>query len=239
MGKSNYVIMLLMAFTLGVTPFIGSVHAAGSTSVFVAADIKMVGSEGLTGFCGVWAQINQSAEVRALWQKFQIFAIPGNYTFYYARLANASVISQNYVGRDLYILGLWTVLKITLVYDSSGTITQVVEIITDNAGGELYITGGWTSLTINIRDPNVGLITGNVYFYRVVLAGAAPIGDVSGVQTNVPDGKIDIYDLVHVARAYGNTPGIGKYDFNIDLNVDFKIDIFDLTTVAANLGTSY
>ncbi len=69
--------------------------------------------------------------------------------------------------------------------------------------------------------------------YCIRLVKPIPIGDVTF------DGEIDIYDLVHMAKAYGNTPGIGSYYFEIDLDANYVIDIYDLTTLAANLGETY
>jgi len=51
----------------------------------------------------------------------------------------------------------------------------------------------------------------------------------------VPDGKVDIVDLVRVAKRYRAAPGIWIYDRMIDVNFDNIIDIGDLTTIAANI----
>ena len=48
-------------------------------------------------------------------------------------------------------------------------------------------------------------------------------------------GKVDINDLVKVAKHYGEAPGFSNYDPNLDVNGDGKIDIGDLTTIAANI----
>jgi len=51
-----------------------------------------------------------------------------------------------------------------------------------------------------------------------------------------PDGKINIYDLVIVAMAYGTQIGNPDYNSNADLNDDDKININDLRIIAKNYG---
>ncbi|NIW13777.1 MAG: hypothetical protein GWN31_07575 [Candidatus Thorarchaeota archaeon] len=112
----------------------------------------------------------------------------------------------------------------------------------DDGFGELNVTGNWETFRVNIDD--IPQIAGIVLRYCIRPIKPIPKGDVTGPHApGVPDGEIDIYDLVHVAKAYGNTPGIGNYYFEVDLTTptdfDFKVDICDLTTIAANLGESY
>jgi hypothetical protein len=42
-------------------------------------------------------------------------------------------------------------------------------------------------------------------------------------------------DLTTVAKCYGNMPGWGNYDQKMDFNFNYRIDIADLATVAANV----
>jgi len=69
----------------------------------------------------------------------------------------------------------------------------------------------------------------------------AIIGDITGSTPLVPDGKVDIKDLVAMAIRYGTTPsttppGRLPYNPNCDINGDGKIDIKDLATAATNYG---
>jgi len=235
----NLVLVAVLAITLATTSIpTSALGTAESTWVVMAGRIVSYGGESVGGWSGALAKIDEWAEVNAFWVKPQIMPIPGNYTFHWARLVNASMVKLNYTGNDFYIAGLWDVLKITLVYDLHGNVTKVFEVIADDARGELTVTDGWRNFRINIE--NVPSIAGVVYFYRIVHTKPVPKGDVTSEAPNVPDGKINIWDLVHVARAYGETPKPwGKYDFNIDFNFDFTIDIYDLTTLAANLGENY
>lgn len=237
MKKTFLIAFLLVTLTLTAIPTSTFAQSTDSTWVYMVGYIEQFGDKSVSGWVGAWAEIDQWAEVHAFWTWPQILPIPGNYAFYYARLVDASIIKLDYNEKDFYILGTWDVLKITLVYDMEGNITKVMEIVADDASGDLSVTGGWSAFTIVITG--VDLITGRVLFYRMVSDGPIPIGDVTGLVPDTPDGEINIRDLVHVAKAYGDTPGIGRYNFDIDFNFDFQIDIIDLTTLAASLGETY
>jgi hypothetical protein len=56
-------------------------------------------------------------------------------------------------------------------------------------------------------------------------------GDVNG------DGKINVLDLIIVARAIGTRPGDAKWDPNADVKEDKLINVLDLILVAHYLGT--
>jgi len=206
------------------------------------------------------------------WAMAHVFFAPGNwpwmdgnghwnwtlknftYSFYTARLVNASIVELNYTKDtefyDLYILGLWDVYNITFTYvfynvtethdgyeftHPCWNVTRTMEQLVDDGTGELRITGNWTDFTIAITG--IELIDGEVIFHWVRPMKPIPFGDMWGPD-HKPDCKVDIYDLVHTAKAYGSTPGTSKYDFTIDFNFDTSpgIDICDLSTIAANLG---
>jgi len=50
------------------------------------------------------------------------------------------------------------------------------------------------------------------------------------------DGKVDLRDLVMVAKAYGTKPGQPRWNPNADINSDGKVDLHDLVTVIINYG---
>lgn len=155
------------------------------------------------------------------------------FSFYFARLVNASTVALNYSGYGFYIGGLWDVYNVTFVYypNEEGefdgeSFNCTMEPLATNATGELRVTGDWTAFELSITS--VELVSGSVHHYFVGSI-EIEIGDVSG------DGKVDIHDLVHVANAYGCKPGFKGFDFDMDFNGDFEIDIGDLATVAANI----
>jgi len=51
------------------------------------------------------------------------------------------------------------------------------------------------------------------------------------------DGKVNVLDLILVARAVGTKPGNPLYDPCADINTDGKINVLDLVLVATHLGT--
>jgi hypothetical protein len=56
------------------------------------------------------------------------------------------------------------------------------------------------------------------------------LGDING------DGKVDIMDVLVVAKAFGSYPGHERWNPEADLNMDNKIDIKDIFLVAKNYG---
>jgi len=61
-------------------------------------------------------------------------------------------------------------------------------------------------------------------------AFASLIGDING------DGKVDLTDLVLVAKAFGSRPGGANYDPRCDLDGNGVVDLTDLVAVAVHFG---
>ena len=218
------------------------------TWVQVSGHIERFGPTAAFGWLGAHAKMQtvnsttgEWAEAHACWVNSTVGMIPGGnfsmanftYSFYAARLVNASLIALNYSGYDFYISGLWDAINVTFVYYPNGegvfdgeNFNCTMEPVASNATGELRVFEGWTKFELDITG--VELVSGVVY-HRFVGTVDIEIGDVTG------EGKVDINDLVHVAHAYGCRPGIGKYSFEMDFNDDFQIDVGDLATVAANI----
>ena len=152
------------------------------------------------------------------------------FTLYVVRLVNASVVALNYSSNDFYISGLWDVYNITWTYFGEHNFTMTVKPAVVNETGEFNVTNFWKEFTLDITG--LELISGKVSFlcYRSFVV---PLGDVNG------DYVVDIFDLVHVAKRYRTTPGMTEFDFDLDFNDNFEIDIYDLTTIGANLGENY
>jgi hypothetical protein len=195
------------------------------------------------GWCGVRAEVGEWAQVFIAWTPWTGPQIPEIFNFYAARLENTTLVELDYGGADLYIEGLWNVYNVTFVYEAGetpGNYSLTIELLVDHGEGTLSVTGNWTDFTVDIVDPRIELISGKVVFY-LIRSVMIPVGDVvSRPEEEKP--IVNIWDLVHVAKAYGSTPGnpfIPNYEFSLDFNFDFTIDIYDLTTIAVNLGVSY
>ena len=239
MKKAILVSVLLITLVLMTPTF---AQPAAETWVMMQGMVTSYGGLPVAyGWCGVYAEVGEWAEAHAFWIPLTLspFQEPGmnfTYSFYAARLVNASLIELNYTETiDFYISGIWDVNKFTFEY-ADGNFTMTMEVIVDDATGELSVTGNWTNFTIAIIG--IELISGTVFFHYVTSARPIPISDVTG-PTGEIDHCVDIFDLVHVAKAYGSTPGIMGFDFDIDFNFDFTIDICDLVTIAASLGEEY
>ena len=53
------------------------------------------------------------------------------------------------------------------------------------------------------------------------------------------DWKVNIFDIVKLAGAYGSTPGYSKWNIYLDLNYDKIINIFDIVLVAGKYDTDW
>jgi hypothetical protein len=163
-----------------------------------------------------------------------------NFTFtcYGARLVNTTDVSLE--GTLFTISGYWNVVRITttvtVLTDETGHIIKVyweytVEKIVENATGELQVS--LTPPEFELSITGIDTLSGIVKLLNIKYQ-EIEICDISG-PNGVPDGKVDIVDLVRVAKRYRAVPGIWNYDHTIDVNFDNIIDIGDLTTIAANI----
>lgn len=241
MKKASHAAILLIALTLtfAATPIFSVGQPIGPTWVSMVGSVKKYGEESLGGWCSAFAEVDSWAEVHAFWVKPQILPIPGRYVFHYARLEAASLVKLSYEGKDFYILGTWDVFKVTMVYSGRDGTFKIVEPIAEDARGEFAVTGNWKDFSISIDSPDVKLISGTVVFHRITIRGPVPRGDITGSGTQTPDGIIDMNDLICFAKAYGSVPGMSRYDFRVDLNFDFRIDVLDVILPVVNFGIEY
>lgn len=129
------------------------------------------------------------------------------------------------------VTGLWNAQKIitTTDFDQNGvpihTVNDVTPLAT-RAMGQLHITTDWKNFDITIDgvDPLQGIEismmtttnTMNPFSYE-----GAP--------------KPTFQDLMQVVGYFRTMPGFAKFNPELDYNADYKIDVADLTTVAANM----
>jgi len=211
----------------------GIVTHWGSTPVFGFIDAH-AGMTNVNGTQREWARVH------AIWsyeRRRLNFSEPPpqpenfTFTFYAAKLVESSEISLNHSGYNFYISGLWNVVNITttILVDENGSLisfTRTIEPIATNATGELRVLDTWTKFELSIEG--IDLLSGFVVgvFIKHVEIKICDIND---------DGKVDIIDLVKVAKRYRTVPGLWGYVHDMDFNFDNVIDIGDLTTVAANI----
>jgi hypothetical protein len=188
--------------------------------------------------------VREAAFATAIWSNTTNFRQGGNfsYSFYVARLVNANVSALNFDDVDFFLNGTWNVFNVSISQtiiksgdlESGYTIdrqtkTKVDPIVT-KAYGELNVTDNWTKFVLKINgvDELNGVVTrarmNQMIFNKF---------KVSEDETD----KVSRIDLTVLARIYGARPGWGSYDSNMDFNCNYKIDIADLTTVAANVQT--
>jgi len=153
---------------------------------------------------------------------------------YAAHLVNTTDVKLNGTDYDLLITGLWNAVKITtsIYFDENGTFLGYERLFDDvvtGAPGTLRFFGiqrPYEAFMLAIEG--IPMLRGIVVavFIRYV---EIKICDVDG------NGKVDIIDLVRVARRYRTIPGLPGFDPEADLNLDDAIDLGDLTTLAANI----
>jgi len=188
---------------------------------------------------------NQLATATAIWTTNTSRPISGlqskqnfTYTFYSARLTNASVstLSTSSTAPVNYFLnGTWSIYtvvsNVTIITNTDGQITNIhrtSDTSVQKAYGELNVTDNWTKFTLSITgiDPLTGPVFRSVQ--RQVQFNPFKVSDDDSTNTVT---KADIAAVIH---SYGAMPGWGNYDARMDFAGHFRIDIADLSTVAAN-----
>lgn len=157
------------------------------------------------------------------------------FSFYAARLVNASAVEINNPDSNFYIKGYWNVYNVSWIHREED-FTYTVESLNGDRPGELTVTESMTLFTLSIQD--LEPLSGRVIYF-LYRSFTIPRCDVN------EDYVVNIWDLVHVAKRYGAKPGKPDFDldfddyFDLDFDDDFEIGLGELTTVAANLGTEY
>jgi hypothetical protein len=209
----------------------GSANATGflsvqaRTTVFNTSDTRQLASAS-----AIWTTNNLRPLTNAVRTKENF-----TYTFYSARLANASVATLSYSANDFFMNGTWNVytvtINFTIITNSNGDITSFhrdVDVDVAKAYGELEVTDNWTKFTLSIDgiDP----LTGSVKRSMMRQMQFNPFKITDDLTSSVSKA-----DLNTLAGCYGTMPGWGNYDHRMDFNFNYRIDIADLATVAANI----
>ncbi|MEM2567362.1 MAG: hypothetical protein QXH20_02680 [Candidatus Bathyarchaeia archaeon] len=234
--KKLMISVIILSFLTLCAPVSRSVDDV--TWVVMYGEVKNYGLAPAFGWCSVYAQVKGWARAFVAWMPAGGPSIPEIINFYVALLNKTLMVELNYQNNDLYVEGIWDVYNVIYIFQpgtAPGNYTLDIELLMDDSHGILSVTGGWADFNVNIRD--LDLIAGVVKYYKVTFGAPIRIGDVSSPDKGVPDGYVNIWDLVHTAKAYGLRPG-AKYDFHLfsmDFNLDYIIDVGDLATIGANI----
>jgi len=212
------------------------------TWVKIKGLVNSSGGEPAFGWLKAHAKLGEWTHVRAFWTTMNLPAngdfddgddddlnIGFTFSYYAAVLANATMVEIGYSDSAFYIQGLWNLYNISWTYHGEGNFTYTFESVLEDAEGDFTVTADWRYFTLAISDV---VASGKVVFL-LHRSFAIPRGDVND------DYIVDVWDLVHIAKRYGTTPGKPDFDFDIDFDDDFEVGLGELTTIAANLGTEY
>ncbi len=192
------------------------------------------------------SDVREGSSATAIWTTNTTRAISAyrstdnfTYSFYTARLTNASVASLNVTGYSYFLNGTWNVYQVTTTFtvttDSAGTVTgfnrnQNAVAVATNAYGELKVASSGSIFTLSITG--VDQLTGSVHVQRITTKMFNPFIVNSDDSTST----VTKADVATVVSSYGSSPGWGNYDQRMDYNFNYKIDITDLCTAAANVN---
>jgi hypothetical protein len=180
------------------------------------------------------------AGVQAVWSNEQRPIISAEkptgevtYTHYNAKLVFMQTIrgARADPAFDLNITGIWNVNKVVITnkFDDNGVLLSSIREVTpiaSKAKGQLHITNDWKAFDIEIQG--VDTIKGNAIGMTTATNMINPFS-FDGAQ------RPTLTDLLQIVRCYRAMPGFGNYINELDFNLDSKIDLSDLTTVAANI----
>ncbi len=211
----------------------GSDDAKGTMQTMArTAILQSDNSQQMTSASAIWTT-NNSRPIQAVRARENF-----TYTFYAARLINASVstLSASNRSENYFLNGTWTLLTvqstITVITNSSGNIVRVLrnsETTPERAYGELTVSDNWTKFTLAIDgiDPLSGTVFRSVQ--RQVQFNPFKIVDDSVITT------VSREDFKEIMQCFRAMPGWGSYDTRMDFNNNFRVDIADLSTVASNM----
>jgi hypothetical protein len=158
------------------------------------------------------------------------------YTYFIARLPADSAPSFNPTDGKYTISGDWKVAEvkvtITVEKDAQGTITNVhkeQDIKPSTAQGTLTITTADNKFTLTLKtSPDDTVLSGSIY-RSVTRSWSNPFKMTDDTTSNT----ITRIDVKTIAKCYGASPGWGNFDLGMDFNHNYRVDIADISSVAA------
>lgn len=162
-------------------------------------------------------------------------------SLYQFKMKNYTTVELNYEGKALYVEGYWDVYNVTLSYfDDEFTCTKT--LIVDDGYGELNVTLNSETGNFTLNIDGIHEISGAVAFYHVKYSKTpaqkrymfgVSLADVNG------DWKINIDDVLYIAKSFGSMIGRRGYNFDVDFNLDFQVNILDLYEISKDFGKEY
>jgi hypothetical protein len=192
-----------------------------------AAVLKNTDEKQLTSATAIWTT-NLTRPISAARDKLNF-----TYSYYAARLPNASISTSNVGSSSNYFLnGTWNIAAITstvtIYTDAYGNVTKVnrnQDMTPTKAYGELTISGNQFTLSIDGMEP----LTGSVW--RTLTRSWINPFKLTDSATDA----VTAADVHAVAKCYRAMPGWGNYDTAMDFNYNYRVDIADISTVARNM----
>lgn len=218
--------------------------------------VEKLGQDPVTGLLQLTARSAalQSSESReltsanAIWTKDTMRPIDAikakesfTYTFYSARLLRDTgpAIKTSSDGKTYTIEGYWNVAtvtcSVTITKNSEEEITNVhrtSDTSVEKVKGTLIVTD---TSNFELKLGEDKLLTGSVNRYVARQMQFSPFKITDDTVGNVVSNTVTREDIKAVTKCYGSMPGWGSYDTRMDFNNNYRVDIADISTVAANL----
>ena len=202
----------------------GQLQTQARVAVHQSSDIRQ-----LTAATAIWTTEAASAAEKA--KESSDFT----YTYYIARLPDVSVSPTSKIeSPSTYFLdGTWNVAKVVLTVttqtNADGTVTKhrTQDISTTQHTGTLTVGTGNTFI---LHIDGVGDLTGSIY-RSITRSWFNPFKMTDDSTTNA----VTRSDVKAIAQNYGVMPGWGNFNSNMDFNHNNRVDIADISTVAAHM----
>ncbi len=169
---------------------------------------------------------NLTREIQAVQSKENF-----TYCFYVARLPNASVTSSSVSLSEYSVSGTWKLANVTAVItintNDQGLITHIHtarDIKTTIAAGQLTVDG----VDFKVQADGMQAISGKIYS-SITRSLYIPYKLTDSVTDSVT-----MADVKAIAECYGAMPGWGSYHLRMDFNNNYRIDIADISSIAAH-----
>ncbi|MCW3999191.1 MAG: hypothetical protein NWE93_03025 [Candidatus Bathyarchaeota archaeon] len=191
------------------------------------ATLKSNNTNHFAAATAIWTE-NDSRPIQSVRSKENF-----TYSYYVARLANVSVTDVNTDPLTYSIQGTWAVANITsqvtVVTDENGTVVRVhrdQDSQIQRVSGTLTIADNKFTLSLDGMND----LTGSVY--RTITRGWHNPFKVTDDATS---SIVTTADIKAVGKCYGAMPGWGNYNMDMDFNNNYRVDVADISTVAANV----